>query len=58
MNLNFTKIMNQRVYLISLIIAVVLGLITVLTILKQDSKSTAPNWNEKLINSDFEVFLI
>ena len=51
--LNFTKKMNQRVYLISLIIAVVLGLITVLTIQNQDSKSTEPNWNEILINSDF-----
>ena len=54
----FAKIMNQRVYFISLIIAVVLDVITVLTIQKQNSKSTAPNWNEKFINSDFEVFLL
>ena len=46
-------IMNQRVYLTSLIFAVILGLITVLTIQKQDSNSAAPNWNEILINSDF-----
>ena len=49
---------DQRVHFISFIFAVVLGLLIVLSIRKQDSKSTAPNWNELLINSELQFFFL